>query len=62
MERLLGKFCIVEYLNKSYLYEKFSLSDLNYYKEIIKDHKLIVEIDEYNDYNFCKLILKEINI
>ena len=59
MERLVGKFCIVKYLDRLSLYESFTLLDLNFYKEKVRRFNLSVEIEYDEDLNFYRLILME---
>ena len=59
MERLVGKFCVVKYNDRINLYESFTLSELNFYKEKVRRFNLSVEIEYDKDFDFYRVIIKE---
>lgn len=59
MERLVGKYCIIKYLDKIYLYESFTLRELNFYKRQIRSYKLTTNIQYDKNLDFYRVIIKE---
>lgn len=59
MERLVGKYCIIKYLDKIYLYQSFTLRELNFYKRQIRSHKLTTTIQYDKNLDFYRVIIKE---
>ena len=59
MERLVGKYCVIKYLDKIYLYQSFTLLDLNFYKEKVRRFNLSVEIEYDKDFDFYRVIIEE---
>ena len=61
MERLVGKYCIIKYLNKLYLYKSFTLRDLNFYKRQIREQELTTTIQYDKNLDFYRvIIIKEV--
>ena len=59
MERLVGEYCVIKYLDRIYLYQSFSLSDLNFFKKQIRQHNLLTKIQYDKDFDFYRVIIEE---
>mgnify|MGYP003415895449 CR=1 FL=1 len=59
MERLVGKYCVIKYLDRLYSYHSFSLSDLNFFKRQIREHNLSTKIQYDKNFDFYRVIIKE---
>ena len=59
MERLVGEYCVIKYLDRIYLYQSFSLSDLNFFKKQIRHHNMSTKIQYDKDFDFYRVIIEE---
>lgn len=59
MERLVGEYCVIKYLDRIYLYQSFSLSELNFFKRQIRENNLSTKIQYDKDFDFYRVIIKE---
>ena len=59
MERLVGEYCVIKYLDRLYLYQSFSLSELNFFKKQIRQHNLLTKIQYDKDFDFYRVIIEE---
>ena len=59
MERLVGKYCVIKYLNKLYLYKSFTLRDLNFYKRQLREQELKTSIQYDKNLDFYKVIINK---
>ena len=59
MERLVGEYCVIKYIDRLYLYQSFSLSDLNFFKKQIRQHNLLTKIQYDKDFDFYRVIIEE---
>ena len=59
MERLVGKYCVIKYLGKLYLYKSFTLRDLNFYKRQIRIQELTTTIQYDKNLDFYRVIINK---
>ena len=59
MERLVGKYCIIKYLDKLYLYKSFALRDLNFYKRQIREQELNATIQYDKNLDFYRVVINK---
>ena len=59
MECLVGKYCIIKYLDKLYLYNSFTLRDLNFYKRQIREQELNTTIQYDKNLDFYRVIINK---
>ena len=59
MERWVGKYCIIKYLDKLYLYKSFTLRDLNFYKRQIREQELTSLIQYDKNLDFYRIIINK---
>ena len=59
MERLVGKYCIIKYLDKLYLYKSFALRDLNFYKRQIREQELNTTIQYDKNLDFYRVVINK---
>ena len=59
MERLVGKYCIIKYLDKLYTHKSLSLRDLNFYKRQIREQELTTSIQYDKNLDFYRVIINK---